>query len=180
MLKFCPKLALSIIVTITAVIYYKYITFKYYHPVYEHHNAQPTFLQNVEASGWNNQSVRNYALSSQEIYKFKRDGFIVIRNAIPVKIIDVLYIHRPKHSLSPYLQFFESWMLSETNTHFMFDCLWSFIDEYRDFWYYSPLIKYYIAPILADDNNNTSIRLLTDLLFGIKQTPLKLGVFKHD
>ena len=116
----------------------------------------------------------------QEIYEFKRDGFIVIRNAIPVKIIDALYIHRPKHTLSPYLQFIESWILSAANTHFMFDCLWSFVDEYRDLWYYSPLIKYYIAPILADDNNNTSIRLLTDYLFGIKQTPLKIGVYHQD
>ena len=173
------KTVFSILLLVVAVLYYKYTHFQYYHPIYHHHPSKSTFLSEYQTSGWNNKFIRDHSLSIQEVDQFKRDGFLVIRNAIPTHIIDTLYLKRPKHTLSPYLEFIESLILKTTNSHFMFDCLWSFIDEYRDFWYndYSPLIQYYIAPILG---KNTSIRLLTDLLFGIKQTPLKLGVYHQD
>ena len=171
----CCRLVLNFIVIVVAFIVYQYYTFSYHHRVSDHYPPKQT---NVKDWNWNQNDIRNYKLTESELGSYSRDGFVVIRNAIPVEIIDALYNNIPPHTLSWYLQFIETYTMQNYNSHFTFDHVWPTINEYRDLWFYSPLIENYISPIFGTETK--SIRLLTDYLFGIQNKPFSFGTYHQD
>jgi hypothetical protein len=112
-------------------------------------------------------------LTASEIMRFHADGYAVVRNVIPAKEIELLVGARSRHPFSWWLRPLELLLDQMTARFLTWDGLWLEQREYRSFWLDDGRGGRSLAPMIAslvhDERSDGTVRLLTDIIYGIKK-----------
>lgn len=119
-------------------------------------------------------------VTQEQREQYARDGFLVVRGALPVDIVDRMRECRPRAILSWPFRPLERALPYVIGSYLFIDSIWATNELFKTYWFTGPIPQLVGDLVLPDGEG--SIRLLTDLMIGIPRgrVPLDVGSWHKD
>lgn len=124
--------------------------------------------------------TEDIVVTAEQRDQYERDGFLVVRGALPVDVVDRMRECRPRAILSWPFRPLERALPHLIGSYLFIDSIWASSELFKTFWFTGPISKLVGDLILPEGEG--SIRLLTDLMIGIPRgrVPLDVGNWHKD